>query len=159
MTNKTNNEILTVCEVKISYLPKVKPSERPALCSSKDIYRLLVYNHVFDPDTIEHREFFKILLLNTANRLLGIMNLSEGGVEGTIADIRHIMQGAILANASALVMCHNHPSGNCNPSIQDDSLTQRVQQACTLFSIKVLDHLIITPYSYYSYADEGNIVS
>jgi len=85
------------------------------------------------------------------------MHLSEGGTDGTVADVSHIMQGAILSNAKALVLCHNHPSGNCTPSVQDDTLTQRVKQACTLFSIRILDHLIISPYVYYSYADEGRI--
>ena len=157
MDSQIKNEILTVCEVGISYRPRVKPSERPVLCSSRDIYRLLSDNRVFSPDTIEHREFFKVLLLNRANRLLGVMHLSEGSAIGTTVDVRHIMQGAILANATGLVLCHNHPSGNCIPSTQDDSLTKQIKAACTLFSIQLLDHLIVSPYSYYSYADEGRI--
>jgi len=158
MNSQINNDIFSVCEVQISYRPTVKPGERPVLQCSEDIYRLLINSHVFNLDAIEHREFFKVLLINTANRLLGIMHLSEGSIDGTAVDIRHIMQGAILANATRLVLCHNHPSGNCKPSIQDDAITQQVKQACILFSIHILDHLIITPYNYYSYADEGQIV-
>ena len=157
MNGKVNNPIPTVCEVKISYRPTVKPNERPVLRSSQDIYRLLTDSQVFSPDAIEHREFFKALLLNSANRMLGVMHLSEGGTDSTVVDISHIMQGAILANTKALVLCHNHPSGNCNPSAQDDIITNQVKQACTLFSIRILDHLIISPYAYYSYADEGRI--
>jgi len=157
MNNQIKNEILTVCEVGISYRPGVKPSERPVLCSSSDIYRLLFDNRVFSPDTIEHREFFKVLLLNRANRLLGVLHLSEGGMNETTVDVRHIMQGAILANAAGLVMCHNHPSGNCSPSKQDDFFTGQVKAACALFTIQLLDHLIITPYAYYSYIDEGRL--
>lgn len=158
MNSKINSETLKVCEVKISYRPTVKLCQRPVLSSSVDIYRLLIDSHVFSPDAIEHREFFKVLLLNNANRLLGIMHLSEGSIDGTVVDIRHIMQGAILANATGLVLCHNHPSGNCQPNAQDNSVTQKVKQACSLFSILILDHLIITPYAYYSYADERIIV-
>jgi DNA repair protein RadC len=157
MTTKNDNPIPTVCEVQISYRPKVKPGERPVLCNSQDIYRLLTDRHVFSPNTVEHRDFFKVILLNNANRMLGIMHLSEGGTDGTTVDIRHIMQGAILSNAKALVLCHNHPSGNCIPSAQDDSVTTNVKQACALFSIRILDHLIISPYTYYSYADEGRM--
>jgi DNA repair protein RadC len=157
MNSNVNNQIPTVCKVKISYNPTVKPSERPVLRSSQDIFRLLTDSHVFNPDTIEHREFFKVLLLNNSNRMLGVMHLSEGGMEGTVVDVRHIMQGSILSNATGLVLCHNHPSGYCIPSEQDDAVTQKVKQACTLFSIRILDHLIISPYSYYSYADEGRI--
>jgi DNA repair protein RadC len=157
MNGKITNEILTVCEVGISFRPKVKPSERPVLRSSEDIYRLLTENQVFNSDTIEHREFFKVLLLNRANRLLGVMHISEGGMDGTVVDVRHIMQGAILANATGLVLCHNHPSGNCIPSEQDNTITHQIKQACTFLLIRLLDHLIISPYSYYSYADEGRI--
>ena len=157
MNSNSNNQIPMVCEVKISYNPTVKPSERPVLRSSQEIFRLLTDSHVFSPDTIEHREFFKILLLNKANRMLGVMHLSEGSMDGTVIDVRHIMQGSILSNAAGLVLCHNHPSGNCTPSAQDDTVTHQVKQACALFSIRILDHLIISPYSYYSYADEGRI--
>jgi DNA repair protein RadC len=158
MNIEVKNEILTVCEVGISYRPKVKPSERPSLCSSQEIFRLLTGNQVFNPDTIEHREFFKVLLLNKSNRLLGVMHHSEGSMDGTVVDVRHIMQAAILANAAGLILCHNHPSGNCIPSAQDNKITQQIKQACALFSIHILDHLIISPYTYYSYADEGQIV-
>jgi DNA repair protein RadC len=142
---------------KISYHPTVKPSERPVLRSSQDIYELLTDNHVFCPETIEHWEFFKVILLNNASKILGVMHLSEGGMDSTVVDIRHIIQGAILSNAKGLVLCHNHPSGNCNPSVQDDAMTQQVKQACTFFSIRILDHLIITSNAYYSCADEGRI--
>ncbi|MDR1865547.1 MAG: JAB domain-containing protein [Bacteroidales bacterium] len=157
MNDKTSSEALTVCEVKISYRPAVKPSERPLLNNSSGIYKLLVENEVFDPSTIEYREFFKVLLLNSANRLLGITHLSEGCIDQTIVDIRHIMQAAILANATGIVLCHNHPSGNLQPSPPDDSMTENVRKACNIFSIRLTDHLIISSENYYSYADEGRL--
>jgi DNA repair protein RadC len=157
MNCKMNDETLRVSEVKITYSPKVKPSERPLLNSSSGIYKLLVENEVFDPLTIEYREFFKVLLLNSANRLLGITHLSEGCIDQTIVDIRHIMQAAILANATGIVLCHNHPSGNLQPSLSDDRMTEKVREACNIFSIRLTDHLIISSENYYSYADEGRL--
>jgi DNA repair protein RadC len=157
MNYKTNDEIWAVSEVKISYHPTVKPSQRPQLNSSSDIYRLLAQSEVFPPSTIEYKEYFKVMLFNNANRLLGITHLSEGGINETTVDIRHIMQAAILANAVGIILCHNHPSGNCQPSPQDDSITRKVQAACKLFNIKLLDHLILSSESYCSYADEGRL--
>jgi DNA repair protein RadC len=157
MNYKTNNEILTVCEVKINYSPKVKPSERPVINCSEDIYRLLVGNAVFDPATIEHREFFKLLLLNRANRLLGVTHLSEGSTSEVVVDVRHIMQAAILANAAGIIICHNHPSGNLHPGAADDRITLKIKKACELMDISLTDHLVISSENYYSYADEGRI--
>jgi DNA repair protein RadC len=156
--DKAGCAVLTVSEVKISYRPKVRPSERPKITCSKDIYILLTENGVFDPEAIEHREFFKLLLLNNAGRLLGITHLSEGGTNEVIVDIRHIMQAAILANATGIVLCHNHPSGNLKPSVADDKMTEKVKAACAIFGISLTDHLVLSSESYYSYADEGSII-
>jgi DNA repair protein RadC len=158
MNYKMKNEALTVCEVKINYLPKVKPSERPKISGPASIYSLLMGNGIFDLSSIEHREFFKILLLNNANKLLGITHLSEGSINGVVVDIRYIIQVAILSNATGIILCHNHPSGNLQPSSQDDTVTGKVQAACKLFDIKLLDHLVISSESYYSYANEGRIL-
>jgi DNA repair protein RadC len=118
MNYKIKNEVLMVCEVKINYQPKVKPSERPKISGPANIYSLLMGNGIFTPDTIEHREFFKVILLNNAKKLLGIIHLSEGSVSHTVVDVRHIMQAVILSNATGIVLCHNHPSGNLQPSPQ-----------------------------------------
>jgi len=157
MNYEVNNKALTVCEVKINYQPTVKLCERPLLNSSRDIYKFLMESEVFDPLTIEYKEFFKIILLNNANRLLGISHLSEGGINQTAVDIRHIMQPAILSNAVALVICHNHPSGHLQPSKDDDRATEQIRAACNLFNIILIDHLIISSENYYSYADEGRL--
>ena len=158
MSYKVKDEILKVCEVTISYRPTVRTCDRPVLKSSMDIYTFLMQNGVFNPDTVEYREYFKILLLNNANKMLGVQHLSEGSIGETPADVRHIMQAAILANATGIVLCHNHTSGKCSPSRNDDLVTAKVKDAGELFDIRVLDHLIVTPYSYYSYADEGRIL-
>ncbi|GHV39109.1 DNA repair protein [Bacteroidia bacterium] len=156
--DKAGSAILTVSEVKICYRPEVKPSERPKITCSNDIYKLLTEYGVFDPEVIEHREFFKLLLLNGGNRLLGINHLSEGGIGEVTVDVRHIMQAAILANATGIVLCHNHPSGNLKPSAADDKMTEKVRAVCGIFGLSLTDHLVISSESYYSYADEGRIL-
>jgi DNA repair protein RadC len=157
MNYKIKNEVLTVCEVKISYHPVVKSSERPVLKSSSDIYKMLVDNRVFPPETIEYKEYFKIILFNQACKMLGISHISEGGTSHVSVDVRHIMQAAILSHATGMVLCHNHPSGSCNPSCQDDLITKKIKDACKIMDINILDHLIISAENYYSYADEGRI--
>lgn len=146
-----------VCDVKLTYNTKVKSSERAVVKDSNSAYSLLI-GHVYDPETIQHREYMKLILLNRAHKVLGIAHISEGGLDSTSADIRIIMQAAILGNASAMILSHNHPSGNKQPSNQDDLLTERVNKAAKLFGIQLLDHIIATDSEYYSYSDEGRIL-
>lgn len=147
--------LFTINEVKLMYKTKQKASERPKVLSSENVYKLLL--NCFDADTIEFREYFKVLLLNRANQVLGVFNVSEGGIAETVVDIRLILQSAILSNASGIILCHNHPSGNINPSQSDNNMTRKINQACEIMDISLLDHIIITPDKYYSYADEGEI--
>ena len=83
--------------------------------------------------------------------------MSSGGLSQTVVDVRCIMREAIVARATAIVLCHNHPSGNASPSRQDDQLTERVKQAADLLQIRLADHLIVADRTYYSYADEGRL--
>lgn len=147
---------LKACEVRLVYQNKQKASERPHIKCSHDVYKLLI-NTVFDANTIEHHESLKLILMNRAGRVLGITQISEGGLAETSADIRHILQAAILGNASGIIISHNHCSGNLQPSTHDDLLTQRLQKAAKLMDISLLDHIIVTSESYYSYADEGRL--
>lgn len=146
-----------VCDVKLTYNTKVKSSERAVIKDSNSAYSLLM-NHIYDSETIQYREYVKLILLNRAHKVLGIVHVSEGGLDSTSADIRIIMQAAILGNASAMILSHNHPSGNKQPSNQDDLLTDRVKKAAKLFDIQLLDHIIVTDSGYYSYLDEGRIL-
>ncbi len=142
-----------VAEVKLTYRSKVKPSERPQVTSSSDSYRIL--KESWDTGKLEFVEQFKVLLLNRANRVLGIYELSTGGVAGTVADPKLVFVAALKACASAIVLCHNHPSGNTKPSAADLQLTKKMKQAGEVLDIAVLDHIILTSESYYSLADEG----
>ena len=150
-----NQQLFTIAEVTLSYKSKVKASERPKVTSSKDAY--FYFKETWNPDTIEHVEEFKILLMNRSNSVLGIMEVSKGEISGSIADIRIIFQAAIKANASGLIICHCHPSGNLNPSESDIKLTNKVKEAGNLMDIQLLDHLIITSESYYSFTDSGTL--
>lgn len=149
--------ILKVCDVKLTYNAKVKSSERPVIHNSEDIYRLLV-DHVYSEGTIQYKEYLKLILLNNSSKVLGVSNISEGGINETSADIRIIMQAAILGNATRIILAHNHPSGSLKPSTIDNLLTERVKNAAKLFNITLLDHIIVTDSGYYSYLDEGRVL-
>lgn len=142
-----------VAEVELIYKSKVRASERPKITCSKDAYKVLM--ETWDGNKIEFIEQFKVLLLNRGNRVLGIYEVSTGGITGTVADIRLIFAAALKSNTVALTLCHNHPSANLKPSRADDQLTAKIHEAGKLLDIQVLDHLIISKDGYYSYADEG----
>ncbi len=103
-----------------------------------------------------HEEFW-VLLLNRANTIIGKEQISKGGLTGTVADPRLIFRSAIDRRAAAIVVCHNHPSGNLSPSEQDIRLTKNLVEAGKVLEIPVLDHIIITQHGFYSFADEGRI--
>ena len=132
----------TVSEVRLVYRTKVKASERLQVKCLKDVFDIFMEN--WDLNSIEHIEEFKLLLMNRSNSVLGIMPVSKGGLSGTVTDVRLIFQGAIKANASGIIVCHNHPSVNLNPSEFDAKLTQKIKQAGLLMDILLLDHFIIT---------------
>ena len=145
----------TVSEVELVYKSKVKPTERPKVKTPGDCYQLLL--QTWDENRIEFVEQFKVILMNRAHRVLGIYDLSTGGVNATVADVKLVFMAALKANACNLVLSHNHPSGNLKPSMADERLTSKIKAAGALLEIEVLDHLIITPEGYYSFADEGMI--
>ncbi|MEP7374639.1 MAG: JAB domain-containing protein [Chitinophagaceae bacterium] len=152
-TTMIENELFQVAEIELVYKTKVKASERPKITCSKEAYKVL--RQTWDENKIEFVEQFKILLLNIANKVLGIYEVSTGGVTGTVADPRLIFTAALKSNSVAIMLCHNHPSSNLKPSKADDELTAKIAEAGRFLDIKVMDHLIICKDGYYSYADEG----
>jgi len=148
-----NQNWQTVSEIELIYKTKVKNSERPQIKSSKDAYNLILT--AWDHNKIEFFEQFKVLLLNQAHKVLGIYEISSGGIAGTVVDLRLIFSPALKANATSLMMIHNHPSGNLTASEADKQITRKVKEAGRLLDITLLDSLIITSESYYSFADEG----
>ncbi|WP_353483959.1 DNA repair protein RadC [Haliscomenobacter sp.] len=125
---------------------------RPLISSSKEAY-LALAPLLMDLDTEE----FWILLLNQANRMIGREKISAGGLAITSVDSRVVFKKALESNATSIVLCHNHPSGNLRPSQADLDLTQRMRKAGEQLEILVQDHLIVSEAGYYSFADEGII--
>ena len=149
-----NLELLnTVSEIELVYKNKVKASARPQIKSSKDSYHLLL--RTWDVNKIEFVEQFKVVLMNKAHRVLGIYELSTGGVTGTVADPKLIFMAALKANACCIILSHNHPSGNLKPSRADEDLTQKIKNAGRLLDINIIDHIILTNEGYFSFGDEG----
>ena len=141
-----------LAEVCVSYKSKFKSKIK--ISSSRDCYNILY--PLFNCDTLELKEEFFILLLNRANNFMGWYKLSSGGTSGTVVDIKIIFMLALMANAHGIILCHNHPSQNIQPSAADIKLTKQIKDAGLLLDIKVLDHMIITSNgSYFDFADEG----
>jgi len=113
---------------------------------------------VFGPilSDLVHEEFW-ILFLNRSNKVINRMKLSQGGISGTVTDVRIVMKKAIEYLASGIIVCHNHPSGNLNPSDSDSKITQKIKEAGILMDIQLLDHIIIADKDYFSFADNGLI--
>lgn len=122
------------------------------ISSSMDISQL-VSPYLAD---LDHEQFY-IVLCNRANHVIKVECISQGGISGTVVDIGQILKRVTLNNASAVILAHNHPSGNLKPSEADNNVTKRTKEALKLIDVVLLDHLIITQESYYSYADEGNL--
>jgi len=145
--------LFTICEIKITYNPKVKASQRPKVFSSQDAFDLIRMQW----EDVHYRESFAILLLNRANNCLGFSFISKGGLAGTVADPKMIFQAALKANASSIILVHNHPSGNIQPSQNDINLTKTIVNAGKLLELQAIDHLIVSADTYFSFADEGLI--
>lgn len=129
-----------------------KPEERPDLGTATKIY-----NHMHPVLQDCDVEEFWVLLMNQNHRLIKKQRISHGGITETAVDIRIIMREAVLANATILAVCHNHPSGNLRPSPYDNELTRQLQKACQLMRIHFMDHVIVTDGAYFSYNEAGHI--
>ena len=114
-----------------------------------------IYNHMHPLLQDSDVEEFWILLMNQNHRLIKKMRIARGGISEVSVDVRIIIREAVLANATILAVCHNHPSGSLKPSHMDNDLTKTIQRACQLMRIKLLDHVIVTDGAYYSYHEEG----
>lgn len=103
----------------------------------------------------KQHEIFLVVFLNRANKIIHHEIISEGGITGTVADPRIILKKALEHNATAIILCHNHPSGSLKPSAADTALTYKIKEAANFFDILVADHVIVSNEGYYSFADEG----
>ena len=126
--------------------------DRKKIGSSKDVFE------IFQSDVADSQyEEFWILLLNRANKIMKKVKISDGGVSGTVADPKRIFRAALDNMASAIILCHNHPSGNITPSNADVKLTTKIVKGAEYFDIAVLDHIIIGDEKFYSFADDGRM--
>lgn len=148
-------ETFQVAEIDLIYKTGFNVNERPKITQAADAYELLLKN--WNPGRLGFIEEFKILLLNQGNFVLAEYQVSQGGVSATSVDIRLIFAAALKANASGLILAHNHPSGQLYPSDADRSATRRICEAAALFQINIFDHLIITNRSFYSFAQGGDL--
>jgi len=146
----TNN----IAEIHVSYVPIIKNSDRPKITQSSQAYNL--FKESWD-DTLFLYESFYAMFLNRANKVLGLYKVSEGGISGTVVDPKKIFVAALQGHASSLIMAHNHPSGNLEPSEADRKLTKKLRDAGILLDIDVLDHLILSDEGFYSFADQGEM--
>jgi DNA repair protein RadC len=141
-----------VAEVEVSYKPDYNIIERPKITSSNQTFQLL--KNQWNMARIGFLEEFKILLLNRSNRVLGIVDISMGGVSGTYVDPKVVFATALKANCSSIILAHNHPSQDLKPSEADVKLTTRLVECGKLLDIIVWDHIILSQNGYYSFADD-----
>ena len=156
MEFKGIGEVKAITIITALELGKRRQQERsfeiPKIDSSKSVFNIM------QPilGDLPHEEFW-VLYLNNSNKVLSKDQISKGGITGTLVDIRLLYKRAIELSAIAIVICHNHPSGKVSPSLSDKELTQKIKVAGESLDIKLLDHLIVTEKSYFSFADNGEI--
>ena len=143
----------TLNEIKIVY--KRTDFDLPQVTCSKVAYETALKAYSINESNIDLKEYFYILLLNRKNKVVGFYKLSEGGVSETTVDTKLIYSTCLKSLSSSIILVHNHPSGNLDPSRSDKNLTEKLVEGGKLLDIVVLDHLIITTEGYYSFADNG----
>ncbi|MFD2520379.1 JAB domain-containing protein [Emticicia soli] len=142
-----------VSEIGIHYKYKVPYKDRIAIDSPSKAYEVLRFT--WDQNKIELMEQFKILLTDNKSNCLGIVDIASGSMNACIVDTRLLFSAALKAKASGIILTHNHPSGNLIPSEKDKELTEKIHQGGKILDIAILDHLIVSPQSYYSFIENG----
>lgn len=142
--------ILAACELG-RRRSKEETTQHPAIHSATDLF-----NHYKHLGELPHEEFHA-LLMNQACHILSDITVSKGGITQTTVDIRIILREALISRATIIAFCHNHPSGQTIPSIDDDKLTDKFNKACRLMNIKLLDHIIVGAQNFYSYHEAGKL--
>lgn len=156
-TEKKKEHLLTDTKTMYQFSLKVKKLGFPSvqITSSENIVSFL--RSIYDKDEMLINEQFYIVLLNQSNHTIGFKKISEGGLSGTVVDPRLIVKFAIEFLATGVILSHNHPSGNTKPSSNDIAITKKLKECFSFFDIRLLDHVILTEHSYYSFTDEGSL--
>jgi DNA repair protein RadC len=144
-----------IAEIQVSYKSKIAKKDRVKISQSNDAYKTLL--GLWNMNLIELQEQFWLLLLNRANEIIGAHCLSTGGATSTIMEVKFIFAIAIKCNACAIIIAHNHPSGNLKPSNNDVEITKKIKSASQFLGIELLDHIIVTTEGYYSFVDERGL--
>lgn len=151
--NATSRTLFAVSEIELIYHNKLKPADRLKINDASTAYNILLT--AWDMNKIELVEQFYIMVLDRNNACMGISNISTGGVSSCIVDPKIVFGIALKSRATGLILAHNHPSGNLNPSKADLEITEKLREGGKLLDISILDHLIVTPHSYHSFANDG----
>ncbi len=149
--DRTEKNVLkspSLAEISLKYESTIALEECPAITSPDEAVK--VFRDIWDDGTIQLREEFVVLLLNNAKKCLGWSKISSGGATATIVDPASIFQVALLANATSIILAHNHPSGNLEASKADKTLTRRIKECGEMMGINVNDHIILTKGAYIS---------
>lgn len=152
-SSKRISKEFMVAEIKLQYstkMPISKCLKVTSACQAAEIFK----EH-WDGNLLGLQEQFKIMLLNRSNKVIGIICISTGSITATVVDPKLIFGAALKAAATGLILAHNHPSGNLQPSEADKKLTQKLKSGALLLEMEILDHLIITEESFFSFADDG----
>ena len=146
-------EYIPEIKISVSFDKKLKKSELIKITSSKVAFE--VFREVFNKDTFDWCEEMIILCLNNSNKVVGFYKISQGGMTGTIVDVRMVFTIALKCLATGIILAHNHPSGTLTASEADKAITKKLKTAGETLDIKIIDHLILTDESFLSFADEG----
>lgn len=142
-----------VAEIQVAYYPSKISGVK--INSSRDAIDIL--KKVWNRNTLEMQEEVKVIYLNNSNEVLGIYNLSKGSITSSLVDIRIILAVALKSISTGIILSHNHPSGSVKPSSADLSIVHKLNEACKIFDITLVDSLIITKENYVSFKDKGMI--
>lgn len=145
---------MELCEIQVSYSNGNK--EKLKITNSDTAYKVAISK--WNMDTIELQEECKVLLLNRANKVIGIFSVTKGGTTSCIVDIKLILSVALKTVSNGIILLHNHPSGNLRPSEADRSITNKLKKGCEALDLQLLDHLIVTKEGYFSFSDSGELI-
>ena len=140
-------------KISVSFDKILKKSELMKISSADDAYQ--IFKRVFNADTFDWCEEVIMLCVNNSNKVVGFYKISSGGMTGTVIDVRMIFTTALQCLATGIIIAHNHPSGTLQPSEADKNITKKIKEAGKFLDINILDHLIITDESYFSFSNEG----
>ena len=144
-------------ELKLKYEKTSKPQAVDFINCPEKVVTAIRNIYEDEGEEIAHRECFGALFLNRKNEIVGYKLIHKGGLSSTIVDNRILFQYALLSNCTSIIIFHNHPSGNATSSLSDDKVTIKIKEACEVLDYSLLDHIIITETSYYSFVEESKI--